>query len=66
MDSFFVHQGKSASEENKRPIQAALKKVDEAWAAAGKLGVKAASDSPRLHSCSECLIVSIFSHIQIY
>lgn len=54
----------SACGENKRPIQAALNKEDEPCA--GKSGVKAALDSQRLHSCFKCLIVSIFSHIQIY
>lgn len=49
-----------------RPIQPALNKGDEPWVTAGKPGVKAASDSQRLHSCFECLIVSILSHIQIY
>lgn len=59
-----MHPGKSACGANRRSIQAALNKEDEPCA--GKSGVKAASDSQRLHSCFKCLIVSISSHIQIY
>lgn len=57
MDSCFMHPGKSACGANRRSIQAALNKEDEPCA--GKSGVKAASDSQRLHSCFKCLIVSI-------